>query len=75
MDQDSTTSSQPPSKETPAAKAKVKARPATIPLEEVAKAAGVSKGTIYHRFGSRRGLIDAVVDELVAERMQAIVRR
>ncbi|WP_332879900.1 helix-turn-helix domain-containing protein, partial [Kineosporia rhizophila] len=26
----------------------------TIPLEEVAKAAGVSKGTIYHRFGSRR---------------------
>ncbi|GLY15330.1 TetR family transcriptional regulator [Kineosporia sp. NBRC 101677] len=45
----------------------------TIPLEEVAKAAGVSKGTIYHRFGSRRGLIDAVVDELVAERMQAIV--
>ncbi|GLY29883.1 TetR/AcrR family transcriptional regulator [Kineosporia sp. NBRC 101731] len=43
------------------------------PLEEVAQAAGVSKGTIYHRFGSRRGLIDAVVDELVAERIQDII--
>ncbi|GAA3593943.1 TetR/AcrR family transcriptional regulator [Kineosporia mesophila] len=43
------------------------------PLEEVAQAAGVSKGTIYHRFGSRRGLIDAVVDELVAERIQGII--
>ena len=45
----------------------------TTPLEEVARAAGVSKGTIYHRFGSRRGLIDAVVDDLVAERIQGIV--
>ncbi|MBT0768193.1 TetR/AcrR family transcriptional regulator [Kineosporia sp. J2-2] len=46
----------------------------TTPLDEVARAAGVSKGTIYHRFGSRRGLIDAVVDELVAERITGIVR-
>jgi AcrR family transcriptional regulator len=45
----------------------------TMPLDEVARAAGVSKGTIYHRFGSRRGLIDAVVDELVAERIQGII--
>ncbi len=45
----------------------------TTPLDEVARAAGVSKGTIYHRFGSRRGLIDAVVDELVAERIQGII--
>lgn len=44
-----------------------------MPLDEVARAAGVSKGTIYHRFGSRRGLIDAVVDELVAERIQGII--
>jgi AcrR family transcriptional regulator len=43
------------------------------PLDEVARAAGVSKGTIYHRFGGRRGLIDAVVEELVAERIQGIV--
>ncbi|GIF04957.1 TetR/AcrR family transcriptional regulator [Actinoplanes siamensis] len=45
----------------------------TTPLDEVARAAGVSKGTIYHRFGSRRGLIDAIVDELVAERIQGII--
>lgn len=42
------------------------------PLEEVAQAAGVSKGTIYHRFGGRQGLIDAVVEELVAERISGI---
>ncbi|GAA0489185.1 TetR family transcriptional regulator [Paractinoplanes deccanensis] len=45
----------------------------TTPLDEVAKAAGVSKGTIYHRFGSRRALIDAVVDDLVAERLRDII--
>jgi AcrR family transcriptional regulator len=47
----------------------------TTPMDEVARAAGVSKGTIYHRFGGRRGLIDAVVDELVAERIRAIVEQ
>ncbi|MBM2619811.1 helix-turn-helix transcriptional regulator [Actinoplanes sp. LDG1-06] len=45
----------------------------TTPLDEVARAAGVSKGTIYHRFGSRRGLIDAVVNDLVAARINAII--
>lgn len=43
------------------------------PLEEVARAAGVSKGTIYHRFGGRQGLIDAVVEDLVAERIIGII--
>lgn len=43
------------------------------PLDEVARAAGVSKGTIYHRFGGRQGLIDAVVEELVAERIMGII--
>jgi AcrR family transcriptional regulator len=43
------------------------------PLDEVARAAGVSKGTIYHRFGGRQGLIDAVVEELVAERIDGII--
>lgn len=43
------------------------------PLDEVARAAGVSKGTIYHRFGGRQGLIDAVVEELVAECIDGIV--
>ncbi|KUF05754.1 TetR/AcrR family transcriptional regulator [Leucobacter sp. G161] len=42
-------------------------------LDEVARTAGVSKGTIYHRFGGRVGLIDAVVEELVGERIEAIL--
>ncbi len=50
-----------------------RARGLTVPLEEVARAAGVSKGTIYHRFGSRRGLIDVVVGDLAAERIQDVV--
>ncbi|HET6482744.1 MAG TPA: TetR/AcrR family transcriptional regulator [Actinoplanes sp.] len=45
----------------------------TTPLDEVARAAGVSKGTIYHRFGSRKGLIDAVVEELVLVRIEEII--
>ncbi|GID28356.1 TetR/AcrR family transcriptional regulator [Paractinoplanes brasiliensis] len=45
----------------------------TTPLDEVARVAGVSKGTIYHRFGSRTGLIDAVVDDLVAARIAGII--
>lgn len=40
-------------------------------LDEVARSAGVSKGTIYHRFGGRQGLIDAVVEDLVAEHLEA----
>jgi AcrR family transcriptional regulator len=42
-------------------------------LEEVARAAGVSKGTIYHRFGGRTGLIDAVVEDLVAEHIDGVL--
>jgi AcrR family transcriptional regulator len=43
------------------------------PLEQIADAAGVSKGTIYARFGGRAGLIDAVIGELVAAQMYAII--
>ncbi|WP_068399971.1 TetR/AcrR family transcriptional regulator [Kribbia dieselivorans] len=39
------------------------------PLEEIARRAGVRPGTIYHRFGSREGLIDDVVPELAAEQL------
>jgi AcrR family transcriptional regulator len=46
-----------------------------VPLEEVAEAAGVSKATIFNRFGGRIGLIDAVVEELVADELQGIVAR
>jgi len=43
------------------------------PLEEIADAAGVSKATIYNRFGGRAGLIDAVIGELVAVEVHAIM--
>jgi AcrR family transcriptional regulator len=43
------------------------------PLEEIATAAGVSKATIYNRFGGRAGLIDAVIGELVAAEMHVIM--
>jgi AcrR family transcriptional regulator len=43
------------------------------PLEEIAVAAGVSKATIYNRFGGRAGLIDTVIEELVATEMYAIM--
>jgi len=43
------------------------------PLERIAAAAGVSKGTIYARFGGREGLIDAVIGELVAAELYAIM--
>jgi AcrR family transcriptional regulator len=45
----------------------------STPLEEIAAAAGVSKATIYNRFGGRHGLIDAVIGELVAAEMYAIM--
>jgi AcrR family transcriptional regulator len=36
-------------------------------LDAVAKAAGVTRLTIYHQFGSRRGLLEAVLDILAAQ--------
>ncbi|MFC8565188.1 TetR/AcrR family transcriptional regulator [Streptomyces sp. NPDC057245] len=47
----------------------------SVPLEEVAKAAGVSKGTIFNRFGGRIGLIEAVISEVVATEIYAIIDR
>ena len=47
----------------------------STPLEEIAAAAGVSKATIYNRFGGRQGLIDAVIGELVAAELHAIIER
>ncbi|WP_406639334.1 TetR/AcrR family transcriptional regulator [Amycolatopsis sp. WGS_07] len=46
-----------------------------VPLEEIAQRAGVSAGTLYNRFGGREALIDAVMPELVAERMDEAMRR
>jgi AcrR family transcriptional regulator len=45
------------------------------PLAEIAAAAGVSKATIYNRFGGRQGLIDAVIEELVGAEMRTILDR
>src|SRR5690349_24085853 len=47
----------------------------STPLEEIAAAAGVSKATIYNRFGGRQGLIDAVIGELVATEVYAIIEK
>lgn len=42
-------------------------RVTAVSLESVAKAAGVSRLTVYNQFGSRRGLLEAVLDR-IAER-------
>ncbi|MFI5934794.1 TetR/AcrR family transcriptional regulator [Actinoplanes sp. NPDC051494] len=38
-------------------------RPAQISMDQVAAAAGVGKGTIFHRFGSRAGLMTALMQD------------
>jgi AcrR family transcriptional regulator len=43
-------------------------RPQDISMEQVAAAAGVGKGTVFHRFGNRTGLMYA----LMVERAQAV---
>lgn len=45
------------------------------PLEEIARAAGVSVGTIYNRFGGREGLLDAVVADIAASKLDAAIAR
>jgi len=42
------------------------------PLDEVARTAGVSNGTLYNRFGNREALIDAVVPIIAAEQFARI---
>ncbi|MFG2007391.1 TetR/AcrR family transcriptional regulator [Spirillospora sp. NPDC048911] len=43
-------------------------RPADVSVDRIAAEAGVSKGTVFHRFGSRMGLMR----ELMIERAQAL---
>jgi AcrR family transcriptional regulator len=38
-------------------------RPEQISLEQVAAAAGVGKGTVFHRFGTRTGLMRALMEQ------------
>src|SRR5262249_13616926 len=42
------------------------AGPAAFSIDSVAHEAGVSRMTVYYRFGSRRGLLEAVFDDLAA---------
>lgn len=47
---------------------------AEAPLDEVARAAGLTKGALYHHFGSKRGLFEAVLRDLergIERRMDA----
>jgi AcrR family transcriptional regulator len=37
--------------------------PTEVSIEDVAKAAGVGKGTVFHRFGNRAGLMRALVEQ------------
>lgn len=48
------------------------ARGLDAPLEEIARAAGVSIGTLYNRFGSREGLIDAVIPDVATGRLRTL---
>jgi len=50
-----------------------RARGLSVPLEDVAAAARVSKATIFNRFGGRVGLIDSVIDEVVADELLRVI--
>jgi AcrR family transcriptional regulator len=43
------------------------------PLDDVARRAGVSTGTLYHRFGDRDGLIEAVVSDLAGDHLRGVL--
>src|SRR2546423_9961218 len=47
-------------------------RPEDISLEQVAAAAGVGKGTVFHRFGNRTGLMYALMEQRARALEQAI---
>jgi AcrR family transcriptional regulator len=45
-----------------------------VSMSDVAEAAGVAKGTVFHRFGDRAGLALALLDEHERELQERIVR-
>ncbi|WP_432570134.1 helix-turn-helix domain-containing protein [Kineococcus sp. SYSU DK005] len=45
---------------------------AGVALEEVAAAAGVTRGAVYHHFTSRAGLFEAVLEQVQAQVAQAV---
>jgi AcrR family transcriptional regulator len=46
---------------------------ASVTMEQVARAAGVGKGTVFHRFGDRAGLALALLDDRERELQEAIL--
>jgi AcrR family transcriptional regulator len=46
---------------------------ANVTMEEVARAAGVGKGTVFHRFGDRAGLALALLDDRERELQEAVL--
>jgi len=46
--------------------------PEHVSIERVAQAAGVGKGTVFHRFGSRAGLMRALAEERLGALQEAI---
>jgi AcrR family transcriptional regulator len=47
-------------------------RPEQISMEQVAAAAGVGKGTVFHRFGNRMGLMQALMVERALALREAV---
>jgi AcrR family transcriptional regulator len=47
-------------------------RPEQISMEQVAAAAGVGKGTVFHRFGDRMGLMLALMQERASVLQEAV---
>src|SRR5919198_5439669 len=47
---------------------------ADVTMSDVAEAAGVAKGTVFHRFGDRSGLARALVDDRERGLQEQIVR-
>jgi AcrR family transcriptional regulator len=47
---------------------------ANVTMEQVATAAGVGKGTVFHRFGDRAGLVMALVDDDERALQERLVR-
>jgi AcrR family transcriptional regulator len=45
-----------------------------VTMDEVAARAGVAKGTVFHRFGNRAGLAQALVDQSERELQEAILQ-
>lgn len=47
----------------------------SAPLEDIAREAGVSIGTLYNRIGSREDLIDAVVPDIAGAKLRTLRER